>query len=184
MSAEHETRVVLRTSQPGEADALAGLLADAGIPLEIQIVVQAAREQEAVSLIEAHMRSIGAAPSEEKPSAAEEPAGEDALLACPNCEAAGISLLAPCAGCGFKILRAAAPPERVQAHAPGSLTFCPECRDPFTFPAGKCERCDEDLEPLDGGDRLCPNLTHVLYRDTVGGFVCKACGSVWVDVAP
>lgn len=183
MSAENETRVVLRTSQPGEADALAALLADANIPLEIQIVVQASRESEAVALIEAHMRSIGAAPSEDKPAAVAEKDGEDALLPCPNCEAVGITLHNPCGGCGFEILKADAQPALVKEHAPGARTFCPECRDPLTFAAGKCARCSEELEPLDGGDRLCPNLTHVLYRDTVGGVVCKACKRVWVALA-
>lgn len=180
MSAENETRVVLRTSQHGEAEALAGALADAGIPVEIQIVVQASREAEAVALIEAHMRSIGAAPHEAAPAEAGE---TQALLACPNCSAVELTLHAPCAGCGFEILAADGEPPRVQEHAPGSLTFCPECRDPLTFPSGRCARCSEELEPLDGGDRLCPNLTHVLYRDTVGGFACKACRRVWVDVA-
>lgn len=183
MSAESETRVVLRTSQPGEADALAVLLADAGIPLEIQIVVQASREPEAVALIEAHMRSIGAAPSAEKAAEPEETDGEEALLPCPNCEAAGIVLHQPCGGCGFEILKADSPPATVKGHAPGARTFCPECRDPLTFAAGKCARCSEELEPLESGDLLCPNLTHVLYRDTVGGVVCKACKRVWVALA-
>lgn len=183
MSDEGELRVVFRTSQPDEAPALAARLGDMGIPVEIRLVVQAAREQEAVSVIEAYMQSIGAAPHEEKPEAGSKAEGDDALLPCPNCEAVGITLRNPCAGCGFEILPADAPPALVKEHAPGARTFCPECRDPLTFPVGKCVRCSEELEPLESGDRLCPNLTHVLYRDTMGGIVCKACRRVWVELA-
>ena len=54
----------------------------------------AAREAEAVSLIEGYMQSIGAAPNEERP------AGDEAadLLPCPNCEAVGIALRKACPG--------------------------------------------------------------------------------------
>lgn len=180
MSDEKDISVVFRTSQPDEAPAIAGRLTEAGIPFEVRIVVQAAREQEAVSVIEAYMQSIGAAPHEDKPEAAEE---ADALLPCPNCEAVGITLRKPCTGCGYEILVADAPPVFVKEHAPGAQSFCPECRDPLTFPSGKCGACHEELEPLESGDRLCPSLKHVLYRDTVGGFVCKACERVWVDLA-
>lgn len=176
---EKDLRVVFRTSQHAEASVLSGLLADADIPSETRIVVQAEREAEAIAVIEAHMKSIGAAPSKEK---LEADADQDELLPCPNCEAPGIVLHAPCAGCGFEILAADGPLESVQEHAPGSLTFCPECRDPLTFASGACARCSEALEPLESADRLCPNLTHVLYRDTAGGAVCKACRRVWVDV--
>lgn len=181
MSDESELRVVFRTSQPDETPALAARLNDMGIPVEIRLVVQASREQEAVSVIEAYMQSIGAAPHEDKPEANEE---ADPLLPCPNCESVGIALRKFCTGCGYEILMADAPPVFVNEHAPGARSFCPECRDPLTFPSGKCGTCGEDLEPLESGDRLCPSLKHVLYRDTVSGFVCKACERVWVDLAP
>ena len=180
MNDEKEVSVVFRTSQPDEAPMIAGRLTEAGIPCEVRIVVQAEREQEAVTVIEAHMRSIGAAPHEEVPESSEE---SDALLPCPNCEAVGIVLRKPCAGCGYDILAADAPTPFVKEHAPAARSFCPECRDPLTFPSGKCAACHEELEPLESGDRLCPALAHVLYRDTVGGFVCKACERVWVELA-
>lgn len=126
------------------------------------------------------MRSIGAAPNEEKPETSEEAAD---LLPCPNCEAVGIALRRACAGCGCAILKAEAPPSSVHEHAPDARSFCPECRFPLTYASGKCLACGEELEPLESGDRLCPSLEHVLYRDTVGGIVCKACKRVWVDVA-
>lgn len=179
MSDEAEVRVVFRTSQPDEVSVLATRLLDAGIPLEIQIVVQAEREQEAIASIEAHMQSIGDAPHADKSGEKEE---EDPLLPCPNCEAVGIALQKPCLSCGYEILQADAPPVLIKEHAPGALSFCPECRDPLTFPSGKCLACGEELEPLESGDRLCPSLKHVLYRDTVGGFACKACARVWVDL--
>lgn len=177
MSEDRDDAVVFRTSQPDEAPLVAGRLADAGIPFEIRIVVQAEREAEAVAQIEAHMRAIGAAPNEEK-------AVEDAesLLPCPNCEAVGIALGRRCEGCGFEIRSLDAPPALVKEHAPGARTFCPECRDPLTFASGNCAACSEELEPLEAGDRLCPSRQHVLYRDTVGGFVCKACERVWVEL--
>lgn len=180
MSEEHETAVVFRTSQPDEAPTIAARLVEAGIPFEVRIVVQAERESQAVALIEAHMRLIGAAPHEENPETDSE---ADELLPCPNCEAAGIVLGKPCAGCGYGILPAGEPPVSVKEHSAGARSFCPECRDPLTFPSGKCSACSEELEPLESGDRLCPSLAHVLYRDTVGGFVCKACKTVWVDLA-
>ncbi|MEK7233436.1 MAG: hypothetical protein AAB268_06450 [Elusimicrobiota bacterium] len=180
MSDETELRVVFRTSQPDETSALASKLTDMGIPVEIRLVVSASHEQEAVSVIEAHMQSIGAAPHEDKPETNEE---ADALLPCPNCEAVAIALRKPCAGCGYEILAADAPPAFVKRHAAGALSFCPECRDPLTFLSGKCGACGEELEPLENDDRLCPSLKHVLYRDTAGGFVCKACERVWVDLA-
>jgi len=179
MSDEKDVSVVFRTSQADEAPALAARLADAGIPFEVRIVVQAEREAEAVAQIEAYMHSIGAAPNEEKPDAPDE---AEALLPCPNCEAVGIALNKTCSGCGFEILRTDAAPALVAEHAPEARSFCPECRDPLTFPSGKCGACGEELEPLEAGDRLCPTLQHVLYRDTVGGFVCKACERVWVDL--
>ncbi len=178
MSDEKDFSVVFRTSQAAEAPEIAGRLADAGIPFEVRIVVQAPREPEAVALIEAYMQSIGAAPNEEKPA----PDEEDALLPCPNCEAPGIALGRKCAGCGYAILPAEAPPISVKGHAPAARSFCPECRDPLTFAGGNCASCREELEPLESGDLLCPSLEHVLYRDTVGGAVCKACERVWVDV--
>ena len=104
-----------------------------GIPVEIRLVVSASHEQEAVSVIEAHMQSIGAAPHEDKPETNEE---ADALLPCPNCEAVAIALRKPCAGCGYEILAADAPPAFVKEHAAGALSFCPECRDPLTFLSG------------------------------------------------
>lgn len=179
MSDEKDFAVVFRTSQPDEAPALAARLADAGIPFEIRIVVQPEREQEAIAQIEAHMHAIGAAPNEERPSGEDEAEG---LLPCPNCEAVGIALGKNCAGCGFEIRSLEAPPAFVKTHAPGARSFCPECRDPLTFASGKCAACSEELEPLEAGDRLCPSLKHVLYRDTVGGFVCKACERVWVEL--
>jgi len=172
--------VVFRTSQADEAPVLAGRLSDAGIPFEVRIVVQAAREQEALSHIEAYMHSIGAAPNETKPEAEGE---ADALLPCPNCEAVGIALNKKCSGCGYAIGTVESAPVPVTEHTPEARSFCPECRDPLTFASGKCGRCEEDLEPLESGDRLCPSLQHVLYRDTVGGFVCKACERIWVDLA-
>lgn len=180
MREEGELSVVFRTSQPDETPSLAARLLDAGIPLEVRIVVQASREQEAVAVLEAHMRSIGAAPNDEKPETSEEAAD---LLPCPNCATAGVALHRACAGCGYAILRAAAPPARVREHSLGARSFCPECRDPLTLASGKCGACGEELEPLESGDGLCPSLEHVLYRDTVGGIVCKACKRVWVDVA-
>lgn len=177
MNDDKDLRVVFRTSQHDEVSVLGDLLASARIPCEVRIVVQPEREGEALALIEAHMKDIGAGLAEEKA----EDAGADDLLPCPNCEAPGIVMNSPCPSCGYEILQAAGVPESVQAHAPGSLTFCPECRDPLTFAAGQCARCSEALEPLESGDRLCPNLTHVLYRDTTGGAVCKACKRVWVD---
>lgn len=179
MSDEQDLRVVFRTSQYAEASSLAEKLGEADIPAEVRIVVQASREKEAVALIEGYMQSIGAAPNEEKPEAGE---AED-LLPCPNCEAVGIALRKACPACGFEVLKAAAPPVPVAEHAPSARSFCPECRDVTTFPSGTCDVCREELEPLENGDRLCPNLNHVLYRDTVGGFVCKACERVWIDVA-
>ncbi len=200
MSDESALSVVFRTSQYAEAATLTSMLNAAGIPAEmlganqntmvvggggemfaIRIVVHASYEKEAVALIEAYMQSIGAAPHEENP----ETNGEtDALLPCPNCETVGLTLRAPCSGCGFEIRTAPdQEPPLVKDHAAGSRTFCPECRDPLTFPSGQCSACAEELEPLENGDRLCPSLAHVLYRDTVGGFVCKACKRVWVDVA-
>lgn len=179
MSDERDAAVVFRTSQPDEAPALAGRLFEAGIPFEVRIVVQPSREQEAIKLIEEYMHSIGAAPSEDKPESAE----AEGLLPCPNCEAVGISLRKPCAGCGYEILPAGEPPVFVKEHAPGARTFCPECRDALTFPSGACAACGEELEPLETGDRLCPEQLHVLYRDTVGGVVCKACKRVWIDAA-
>lgn len=181
MSDEHDLRVVFRTSHHEEAASLAEKLAEAGIPSEARLVVQASREKDALLLIEGYMQSIGAAAHEEKPPAAEE--GSD-LLPCPNCEAVGIRLGKSCPGCSFRIWKAAEAPVSVHAHTPEARSFCPECREPFTLEAGNCADCVEELEPLEGGDRLCPALTHVLYRDTVGGFVCKACRGVWVDVAP
>lgn len=180
MNDERDLRVVFRTSQFAEASALAERLGEADIPAEVRIVVQASREKEAVALIEGYMQAIGAAPNEEKPEAAE---AED-LLPCPNCEAVGIALRKACPGCGFAILKAAEPPVPVLEHTPNARAFCPECRDVTTFPSGTCDVCREELEPLEGGDRLCPELMHVLYRDTVGGSVCKACKRVWIDVAP
>jgi hypothetical protein len=177
VSEDSDLRVVFRTSQHAEASSLAAMLDDAGIPSELRIVVQASREGEAIGMIEGYMRSIGAAPHEEAPE--EEPA--DALLPCPNCETAGIALHRPCKGCGYEILRAEAAPSTVKAHSPAAKTFCPECRDPLTHAAGRC-KCGEELEPLESEDRLCPSLAHVLYRDTVGGVVCKACRRVWVDL--
>ena len=181
MRDEHELRVVFRTSQHGEAETLAARLNEADIPTEIRIVVPASRETEAVALIEAHMKSIGAAPHEEKPETSVE---AESLLPCPNCGSVRIALRKPCAGCGYEILTADTPPVFVKEHAPGARAFCPECRDPLTFQSGTCGSCGEELEPLESGDRLCPSLTHVLYRDTVGGFACKACARVWIDLAP
>lgn len=180
MSDEHESAVVFRTSQPGEAEALAARLEEQGIPVEIRIAVPADREGEALGLIEAHMKYIGAAPQEEVPSP--ETKTED-LLPCPNCETPGIALNRQCSDCGFAILPAGATPVSVKAHAPGAKSFCPECRDPLTYAAGECKKCGEELEPLEASDRLCPTLQHVLYRDTVGGVVCQACKKVWVDLA-
>jgi len=176
---DKDSRVVLRTSQSGEAGAIGDLFEESGLPFEIRVAVRPEDEARAIALIEAHMKAIGAAPAEEKSES--EPV-EDDLLPCPNCEVPGIHLHQPCGGCGFEILQATAPLANVQAHAPGSLTFCPECRDPLTFASGACPRCSEALEPLESADRLCPNLTHVLYRDTKGGAACKACRRVWVDV--
>lgn len=181
MTDEKDVRVVFRTSQPDEAPSLAARLFEAGIPFEVRIAVQASREKEAVALIEGYMQSIGAAPNEEKPGPEQE---AEELLPCPNCEAVGIALRKACSGCGYDILKADAPPVFVSLHAPSARSFCPECRDLTTFPSGKCEVCREELEPLESGDRLCPELSHVLYRDTAGGFVCKACERVWIDVAP
>lgn len=181
MSEEKDLRVVYATFQHEEAASLAAKLDEAGIPSEVRLVVQASREKEALALIEGYLQSIGAAPSEEAAPAADE--GGD-LLPCPNCEATGIRLGKPCPGCGFRIAKAVAEPVAVGAHTPEARTFCPECREPFTLASGKCADCAEELEPLEGGDRLCPQRTHVLYRDTVGGSVCKACRGVWIDVAP
>ncbi len=180
MTDDKDLRVVFRTSQHAEAGALGDLFEEAGLPCEVRIVVRPEDETKAIALIEAHMKAIGAEPTEENAAA---PADEDELLPCPNCEVPGIRLHAPCGGCGFEILNADGPPAGVQEHAPGALTFCPECRDPLTFAIGACANCSEALEPLESGDRLCPNLTHVLYRDTVGGFVCKACKRVWIAPA-
>lgn len=171
--------IVFRTTQAEEVPSLAARLADAGVPFEIRIAVQPEREKEALAQIEAYMHSIGAAPNEDRP---DEPGDEESLLPCPNCDAVGIALDKTCAGCGFRILRTDAAPALVAQHAPGARSFCPECRDPLTFPSGKCGTCGEELEPLEPGDRLCPTLQHVLYRDTVGGFVCKVCERVWVDL--
>ena len=200
MSDENALSVVFRTSQYAEAMMLCSMLGDARIPAEmlgantsgmiiggggeilaIRIVVPASFEAEAVALIEAHMKAIGFEPHADAPEASE---GAEALLPCPNCEKAGLTLHAPCPGCGFEIRPAPVdPPELVKDQAAGARSFCPECRDPRTFASGKCPTCHEELEPLESGDRLCPSLTHVLYRDTVGGFVCKACERVWIDLA-
>jgi hypothetical protein len=179
VSDEADHSVVFRTSQPDETPTIAARLINAGIPLEIRIVVQAAREKEAVELIESYMASIGAAPHEAAPEPGAE--DEDPLLPCPNCEAVGISLHRPCKGCGYEILRAESAPSTVKAHSPAARSFCPECRDPLTHASGRC-KCGEELEPLEAADRLCPTLAHVLYRDTTGGVVCKACRRVWVDL--
>lgn len=180
MSEDNEPSVVFRTSQPGEAETLAGWLNDAGIPSEIRLVVPASREADAIAIIEAYMKSIGAAPNEEPPATSE----TESLLPCLNCETPGIALHKPCRGCGFTIFKSGAPTPSVLEHAPGVKTFCPECRDPLTLAAGACPACSEELEPLEAADRLCPSREHVLYRDTVGGAVCKACKRVWVDLDP
>ncbi len=200
MSDENALSVVFRTSQYAEAMMLCSMLGDARIPAEmlgantsgmviggggeilaIRIVVPASFEAEAVALIEAHMKAIGFEPHADAPEASE---GADALLPCPNCEKVGLTLHAQCPGCGFDIHAAPVePPALVKDQATGARSFCPECREPLTFASGKCATCHEDLEPLESGDRLCPSLAHVLYRDTVGGFVCKACERVWIDLA-
>jgi hypothetical protein len=173
-------RIVFRTSQPDEVPAIAERLVAANIPFEIRVAVQEERETEAIALIEAYMSSIGAAPTAEPPS----PAEGESLLSCPNCEAPGIALRRPCSGCGFSISELSSEPPLVSDNASGARSFCPECRDPLTFAAGACPRCHAELEPLESGDRLCPEKrAHVLYRDTVGGAVCKACHAVWVDLA-
>lgn len=196
---EKDLAIVFRTAQYTEAASLTAMLNDAKIPavmfgaqhntmvlmgggeaFAIRIAVPAEYEKESVALIEAYMQSIGSAPTEEPESAGGE---EDVLLPCPNCEAVGIALRKPCAGCGYEILRAGETPVSVREHTPDARSFCPECRDPLTFSSGECGRCGEELEPLEKGDRICPALEHVLYRDTVGGDVCKACRRVWVDVA-
>lgn len=172
-----DLRIVFRTSQHGEVAAIGDLFEEAGIPIEVRIVVRPEHETRALEYLENHMAAIGAAPGEGRP----EPEADD-LLPCPNCEAPGIHLHQPCGGCGFEIVKANAPLVSVHDGAPGSATFCPECRDPLTFASGACPRCSEALEPLESADRLCPNLTHVLYRDTAGGAVCRACRRIWVDV--
>ena len=179
MSDEEDHKIVFRTSQPDEAPVIAARLSDADIPFEIRIVVQASRETEAIESIEAHMRSIGAAPAEELA-----PPSEEGLLACPNCEAAGIALRHPCASCGFDVQALVARSLPVKDYTPQARSFCPACRDPLTFPSSKCPKCGEELEPLESGDRLCPeSKSHVLFRDTKGGDACQACRVVWVDLA-
>lgn len=171
-----EESVVFRTSQPDEAPLIAGKLFDAGIPFEVRIVVQAEREAEAIGLIEAHMAAIGSEPT---PPISEpnEDTSADAVF-CPNCEKTGLDPRRPCAGCGFT----AKPLSGSLKYPAGAKSFCPECRDPLTFASGNCPRCKEELEPLEGGDRLCPAGTHVLFRDTKGGVACPACKTVWVEV--
>lgn len=196
MSEDNALGVVFQTAQYAEAAAIAAMLNDARIPAElfnaqhnalltfggdafaVRVVVPAERAEEAIALIEDYMKSIGAAESRE-PAKSD---AEDALLPCPNCEKPGIALREKCSGCGYAILPAEAPPVSVKEHAPGARTFCPECRGPLTFPSGTCASCGEELEPLEKGDLLCPPLEHVLYRDTVGGWVCKACERVWVEL--
>ena len=198
MSDDNTLTTVFRTSLYAEAIMLCSMLGDARIPAEmlgantsgmviggggeilaIRIVVPASFEAEAVALIEAYMKSVGAAPAEENA-----PTAEEGLLPCPNCAATGLTMHAACPGCGFSIRPAPLDkPALVKEQGAGARTFCPECREPFTFPSGTCRACSEELEPLESGDRLCPSLTHVLFRDTAGGFVCKACETVWVDLA-
>lgn len=198
MSDENALAIVFRTSQYAEAVMLCSMLGAARIPAEmlganqsgmiiggggellaIRIVVPASFEAEAVALIEAHMKAIGFEPHADAPASE----GADSLLPCPNCEKVGLTLHAQCPGCGFEIRPAPLDqPALVKDQAAGARSFCPECRDPFTFPSGKCPACHEELEPLESGDRLCPSLTHVLYRDTAGGFVCKACERVWIEL--
>jgi len=179
VSAE-DGRIVFRTSQPDEAPAIAERLAAANMPFEIRIAVQEEREEEALRLIESYMQSIGAAPHEAPAPAAD----DEALAPCPNCEAPGIALRRQCGSCQFDIVALESPAPPVLEHVSGARSFCPECRDPLTFAAGNCPRCREELEPLESGDKLCPESNmHVLFRDTVGGAVCKACRRVWVDLA-
>ena len=179
MSSE-DGRIVFRTSQPDEAPAIAERLTAANMPFEIRIAVQEEREEEALRLIESYMQSIGAAPASEEPAQSE----DESLAPCPNCEAPGIALRRQCGSCQFDIVALESPAPPVVDHVPGARSFCPECRDPLTFAAGACPRCREELEPLESGDRLCPEKTaHVLFRDTVGGAVCKACRRVWIDLA-
>ncbi|UPT73184.1 MAG: hypothetical protein M0D55_14990 [Elusimicrobiota bacterium] len=175
MSAD-DGRVVFRTSQPDEAPVIAERLSDAGIPFEIRIVVQDEREGDALALIEAHMRLIGSEPAAD---AAQPPHEDDAdLLPCPNCERVGIRLGAACGGCGFAVTSLKSAPAPVDGRS-----FCPECRQPTTFPSGTCADCGVELEPLEPADRLCPEKgVHVLYRDTKGGAACPACKVVWADV--
>lgn len=178
MSAD-DGRIVFRTSQPDEAPAIAERLAAANMPFEIRIAVQEERESEAISIIEGYMNSIGAAPHEEPAPASD----DEALAPCPNCEAPGIALRRPCGKCGFDIRALEDKPPSVRDNIPGARSFCPECRDPLTFDSGQCPRCQEELEPLESGDRLCPESNaHVLFRDTVGGIACPACRAVWVDL--
>ena len=181
MSDETDYRIVFRTSQPDETPTIAARLVESDIPFEIRIVVQDSRETEAVALIEAYMQSIGASPAS---VASEAASPEDALLPCPNCEAVGLAMNNPCAGCGFDVRPLTSRPPLVKEFASSARSFCPECREPLTFPSGACPRCSEELEPLESGDRMCPETkAHVLYRDTEGGAVCKACRTIWVDLA-
>ncbi len=168
--------VVFRTSQPDEAPLVAGRLLDAGIPFEVRVVVQAAREAEAVALIEGHMAAIGSEPT---PGYSAPASDDDGGVFCPNCEKPGLDPRRPCAGCGF----AAKTLKTELARVADAKTFCPGCRYPSTFASGKCADCAEELEPLEAADRLCPAGEHVILRDTKGGAACTACKTVWVDLS-
>jgi hypothetical protein len=176
---EEGRAIVFRTPSANEAAAVRDALERAGIPNESQVAVPAEREEEAVRVIEALMSDAGIKPLDGE--APVEGPDDGVGFPCPNCEKTAM-LGEPCPGCGFEVRAGLDPlPPLVSEHEPDARSFCPECRGPLTFEWGACKTCGTEVEPLEKGDRLCPELTHVLFRDTVGGFACQVCKTVWVS---
>lgn len=178
---EESRSIVFRSPAVHEASAVHEALERAGIPNEAQIAVPAEMEEKALEVIEALMADAGI-----KPLAGDAPVeGPDDGVGfpCPNCEKKAM-IGEPCPGCGFDVRPELEPlPPLVSAHEPDAKSFCPECRGPLTFAWGACKTCGTEVEPLEKDDRLCPALTHVLYRDTVGGHACQACKTAWVSAS-
>jgi len=173
---DEEAKVVFRSAGDGEAAAIRALLDENGVRSEAAVCVPAGREAEALAIIEEHLAGIGVAAE-----AGAAPAGEAAATSCPNCEAADPAPREACYKCGFEVLLPLLrEPALVSRHAADARAFCPECREVVIHASGNCGTCGEELEPLEPADRLCPELVHVLLRDTAGGWACPACRRAWL----